>query len=426
VRQKLITILLGSLFLVESLYGLESSSDNACQVAYRALRHASSIRGLVIKEPVPCLVQSKDEIERYLLSALEKHVPPERMEQEEFIYKQIGLIPQEFQYREGIIELYLSQIAGYYDPEKKHFVMAAWIPGHMQEMIAIHELTHALQDQYFDLEQFLDPSKLSTDSMLARAALVEGDATAVMIDYMRKLSGQPFLEEQKDIDNIILQNLLTAALSADASRFPESLQNIIFFPYISGLRFAHALLRQGGYQRINEAFKTPPSSTAEILHPSRYIEGKRDLPQLENREPEPHDDWQVAYTDTVGEFFISSLLAGHTDNKELAARIASKWKDDSLTLFLGEDSKKLVWRILWQDVKGANDFLAAYQKVIGKIYPKETVRTLSNTSEDSKGPVSLTRRNKETLFSVEVVHKEISQRNFLALSDQPVLESRAD
>ena len=179
----------------------------------------------------------------------------------------IGFIPLDFNYQQGLIDLYLSQLGGYYDPEKRHFVMAAWMPVMLQTTIAVHELTHALQDQYFNLATFTDQNKYTSDQLMARSALVEGDATLVMLDYQRRLMGQAGLESDKSVSGVMLQNIIGASMMAPMANVPSSLQNLLIFPYTSGLRFAHEFLKDGGYKRLDKIFRSPPRSTEEILHP---------------------------------------------------------------------------------------------------------------------------------------------------------------
>ena len=120
---------------------------------------------------------------------MEEDVAPNRLYSEGVVYQRLALVPKDFKYESGIIDLYTSQIGGYYDPKKDHFVMAKWIPASLQFPVAVHELVHALQDQHFKLDTFLDPKTMTSDALMARAALVEGDATAVMIDYSLRAGG---------------------------------------------------------------------------------------------------------------------------------------------------------------------------------------------------------------------------------------------
>ena len=150
---------------------------------------ASRLRGLKVKREVPCRLQDKAQVERYLRSAIEEKVPKQKLELEGEMYRLIGAIPKDYDYLNGLVAVYTSQLGGYYEPGEEYYAMAAWMPGVLQMPIAVHELTHALQDQHYALEKFIDQKSESSDQLMAKSALVEGDATAVMIDYSRMIVG---------------------------------------------------------------------------------------------------------------------------------------------------------------------------------------------------------------------------------------------
>lgn len=329
----------------------------SCDIASSIIKNVSKIRGLGQKARVPCSIQNQEEVKKFLLDSIEKKIPKEKLENEEKLFKAIGFLPKEFSYKRGLVELYTSQLGGYYDPEADRYVMAGWLPDAMQPSIAAHELTHALQDQYFDLAKFTDDLALTTDELLARSALVEGDATAVMTDYQKKLMGQPLLESDKSVDNLLLSNVIGASFMAKSSGAPEALQMTLFFPYTSGFRFAHVLLKEGGYKRIDEAFSSPPKTTKEILHPETF--GKVELPKEE--------ETSGVYRDRLGEFFISALLGMYTRNKGEAASAAAGWSYDSAVL---DPGGKVVWRSEWETARDAEEFSARYKDALGRVYPK--------------------------------------------------------
>ena len=257
------------------------SDESLCQIATGAIEQASNIRSLRVKSKVPCEVHDKEKVKNYLLDTLENKVTFEKLRKEEAVFKALGFIPEDFNYKDGIVELYLGQIGGYYDPDKSYYVMAGWLPAMLQTTIAVHELTHALQDQYFNLQTFLDLKMQSNDELLARSALVEGDATAVMYDFARVTAGQKRLEEESNVEGLMLQSVISASMVAGMGKVPKTLQSMLIFPYTSGLRFAHELLRKGGYKQIDQAFNKPPRSTEEILHPEKYFHPKKDFIEIE-------------------------------------------------------------------------------------------------------------------------------------------------
>lgn len=366
VNLKLAFVALLSLLLLFVTSG--QAQERLCAIAANGIDRASEIRGLAVKKKVPCLVHDREQIKQFLLETIDTKIPPERLAGEERVFKALGIIPSDFRYKEGIIELYLSQIGGYYDPERDHFVMAAWMPASLQTAIAVHEMTHALQDQYFDLQRFVPHDHTNSDALMARSALVEGDATAVMSDYSRALLGQGPLAQEKGVEALMLQNVLGAGLVAGMAQVPQALQMILIFPYTSGLRFAHHLLRQGGYEAIDHAFRNPPRSTEEILHPEKFGSEMPDFDLLsveEVRGDVVPAELEARYEDVLGEFSISAMLGNFLTDKAQAAEAASGWGGDRVVIFEADGAPSVVgWLTRWDTERDAQQFFTAMQRAL--------------------------------------------------------------
>lgn len=352
--------------------GSVRAADESCKIADSGIAQASSIRKLKIKKPVPCFVHNKDQVKGYLLHSIDTKIPARKLEMEALVYKALGFIPDGFDYQKGIVELYLNQIGGYYDPQGKHFIMAGWLPAMLQTTVAVHELTHALQDQYFNLEAFMDEKRLNGDQLLARSALVEGDATAVMLDYARGLSGLPGIEKEKSVESIMLQNVLSSSLMSAMNTIPQSMQMLLLFPYTSGLRFAHSLLVRGSYGEIDKAFRQAPRSTEEILHPEKYFRERADFETIDaaTLQPQAAAKLDMPYTDVVGEFAISLLIGNFVTDKTLASEAAAGWGGDRIAVFDDSAAKKrfIIWRTAWDSAKDAREFFTQYGKALEKKY----------------------------------------------------------
>src|SRR5262249_47939717 len=124
------------------------------------------------------------------------------------------------------------------------------VKGNYERGVLVHEMVHALQDQHFGLKK-LHPTGFDSDADLARAALVEGDATFTMIELLKK--------DQPHVLAMLDTNLDKA----------KNLQNP--FLYGEGARYAKALKEKGGWEAVNAAYKFPPRSTASVLHPGERI-----------------------------------------------------------------------------------------------------------------------------------------------------------
>lgn len=342
-----------------------------CAIAKDALRAAQTIRKLTVKKEVPCIQQSKEEVLAFLRSSVMQRIPEKKLKSEALVYKLLGAIPHGYSYVDEIMKLYAEQAGGYYDPHAKRYVMASWLPALMQPTIAAHELTHALQDQYYNLEQFMDDKVLTGDAMLARAALVEGDATAVMNDF--QLQGTPQSVAHLDsVEPIILQTVVGSYMTQSVAKSPALIKNMMLFPYTSGLRFVHFFLKKGGYESLQRLYMAPPTSTSEILHPERYPRAEpvldRDI-MLKAK-----GGMLVDYEDTLGEFFIASWLAGDDANKEAAVKAADGVIFDRVLL---SRSEQLVWLTYWESARELREFSDAAAKRL----PRGSRLTLSCSAE---------------------------------------------
>ena len=234
--------------------------------------------------------------------------------------------------------------------------MADWMPSELQEVVAVHELTHALQDQYINLEQLLDPKNDNGDELLAYSALVEGDATLTILDSQHRRTAQPSSEASQDLPQV-----------------PTALKAILFFPYTHGLKFAQELLEHGGYKRINQALRDPPQSSREILHPAEYLSNTqvRQIPRLEELDG-VSDGYSPEYSDTLGEFSIKALLDTDASGSITSAQGAAGWVGDRIGVFPVQNKERLIsWLTRWESAADAQEFFKAYKKLLEARYGKK-------------------------------------------------------
>jgi len=242
-----------------------AAARNAALVAatQEVLKETSDLRQLSIVRAVQSSTQSRTEIERAVVKNLDEDITPADMHAAEVTLKKLGLAPQDFQYRALMTRLLTEQVAGYYEPKTRQFHLADWIDIDGQKPIMAHELTHALQDQHFDLRRFEHWPKGDSDAELAAHALIEGDATLAMVLYvssnpMRALTFFKSLGA-KGVD------------TKELDQAPRVLRESLLFPYQEGLNWTRELHKQGGWAEVSQAFQTLPQSTEQILHPEKYF-----------------------------------------------------------------------------------------------------------------------------------------------------------
>jgi Zn-dependent peptidase ImmA (M78 family) len=119
----------------------------------------SRTTGLPIRAPLKKQILSRAEIRKYLESSLQEEYTPQEIHVQESALKAFGLVSREFDLAKFLLAFYTEQAAGAYDPRRQTMFIADWPTEEMQKMVLAHELTHALQDQNFDLEKFLHAAR---------------------------------------------------------------------------------------------------------------------------------------------------------------------------------------------------------------------------------------------------------------------------
>ena len=303
-----------------------------------ALKYVSEIRQLAAKSPVRGRLISRAEIERYLTEQLDQETPRDLIEATEAMLYGFGTVDQDFDYRASLIELMSSQLLGFYDPKQKTFFVGGELKGDEADVTLWHELVHALQDQHYDLTHLTDWQPDLGDSQAAVHALAEGDATSAMLDAMLKSRGTTALDVPEGL--LRAQTVLgSASLTA-----PPVLVRSLLAPYVDGLAFTNYLRRRGGFAAVDEAWRAPPVSTEQLLHPEKFL--AQEPPMTVPLPPAPPSAPQLLerFHDVMGEQSLRLLLEEWLPARTAAAA-AADWGGDRLAVFADEPRKK--WAIGW-------------------------------------------------------------------------------
>ena len=247
-----------------------SNVRNAAIVTTTAevLKETSEIRELAILRPVRSGAQSRSEIEHMLIKNLNEQMTPAEMHATEVSLRKFGLAPADFDYRSFMIRLLTEQVAGYYDPKGQEFHLADWLELEGQKPVMAHELTHALQDQHFNLRRFEKWPHGDSDAELAAHALIEGDATLAMMVYMAK---NPL------VALAFGRSLTTGVATEQYDKAPRAMRESLIFPYLQGSEWATQIYRKGGWNMVSNAFTRLPLSSEQILHAEKYFNYERPI-----------------------------------------------------------------------------------------------------------------------------------------------------
>jgi hypothetical protein len=321
------------------------------------LKETSEIRQLSILRPVKSGAQSRGEIERMIIKNLDEDLTPAEFHAAEITLKKFGLVPSDFQYRPFLVKLLTEQVAGYYDPRVQEFYLADWIELDGQMPVMAHELTHALQDQHFNLRRFEKWPKGDSDAELAAHALIEGDATVAMIQYVAR-----------DIARI---KALTSSVASGGSaneqidHAPRALRDTLLFPYLQGSTWATLLFTKGGWSLVSMAFTDLPQSTEQILHSEKYY--SREAPiriALPDVSRLLGSGWRRIDSDVNGEWGYFLILDEYLKSETESKRATEGWGGDRLNVYEGRKpgQQMIVHVSVWDTDRDAREFFDAYAK----------------------------------------------------------------
>lgn len=244
----------------------------------------SEISGLTENHAVPYGRINKKQLRQFLSKRIKKSLKPSEIKADELALKMFGFVPQEFDLRKSTIDLLTEQAAAFYDYDKKRlFLMEESNPA-AERMTLAHELSHALADQHFDLEKFMEEKPSNDDENLAHSAVVEGQASWLMIAYSLKESGQnptPTADMLRSVTESDSASTVDYPVLSDA---PAYIRQSLLFPYSHGTAFFNTVFERLGKRAFAEVYGHPPSGSSQILHPDRYFDNRQPthpiLPEL--------------------------------------------------------------------------------------------------------------------------------------------------
>lgn len=301
-----------------------------------------------------------------------------------------------------------KQIAAYYDDETKTISMLNWIPLERQAPILAHELTHALQDQNYDLKAWLNAGQatpqagekkdsepeIDDDSAGARRAAVEGQAQVVFVDYIlaplgRSLQNTPGLIYQ--MEEPAVKASADSQLLHDA---PMILREVGTFPYREGLIFEGELLAKGGKaMAFSGVFARPPRNTHEVLQPTAYINREKLSPiRIPDVQQILSDKYAAYDSGGIGELDVRALLKTYGNRKE-AETLAGSWQGGAYVAFrrtakttaetLTTADLSLLYVSRWKSPASAERFARVYATAIAQRYQSATPQAVASCAGPS-------------------------------------------
>ncbi|PYP88208.1 MAG: hypothetical protein DMG65_15495 [Candidatus Angelobacter sp. Gp1-AA117] len=357
------------------------------------LHFASKDTLLPIKHPVKKAMVSRAEVEKYVGTKFEDDADRIRFERSELVLKKFGLLPRQFNLHDFLIKLLGEQVAGYYDEKTKTINLLNWVALDLQKPVMAHELTHALQDQSFDLEKMVkkeeeiekrgpeDPNALIKidEESTCRTAIMEGQAMIVLLDYILAPGGKSVQTSPEFVD-IMQAQMEKKGDSPIFESAPLLLREELTFPYSEGMKFVRDLLVAGGKElAFTKVLERMPTTTREIMEPQEYLAGRHISPLLLPDFSFLKKDYEAFDAGAVGEIDVSILLKQYTE-EEIAKRLTPDWRGGAYYA-VGRRGVKpsdlnssahigLIYLSKWAGEKAAEEFSKIYASALPGRYNK--------------------------------------------------------
>ena len=401
------------------------------------IKFSSDETGLPIKSTVKRQLTTRAAVESYLQEKFNDDQGAKRLQRDEIVLKKFGLLDRDFDLKPFLLALLKEQIEAYYDSKTKTVNMLDWVDIDEQKPVLAHELTHALQDQHSDLEKWNDqtPDDVSTNSAgdndhlakdemdTARDAVAEGQATAVMMDYILKPMGKSLVKDPEVMD-ILKQQMNGSEDSPVMARAPLLLSESLLFPYREGLSFEQDVwMDQGQAAAFAGALDHPPTSSWEIINPREYekhhipaVPLLPDIHPLVDKLYQPYDIGQVGQLDV---HILTELFGGD----EAARNLTPAWNGglywagqlrSAKTPAEQASTKSLALFYLsaWRNPASAQAFAKLYADSLGRKYSglkarrrRQSLRSrrrqidVEQVYSTNEGPVVITTRGKLVFIS---------------------------
>lgn len=279
-------------------------------------RFVEQQRGLQFQQPVTVEVLTPEQFTARVVEELAEDATG--FEALGRLLSALGLVSPQEDFVRTVTTVVSSTALGFYDPANDVMVISADNLDVLTRRTIVHELVHALDDQWFDLDRPAYDG-LPDETPFGFSAVVEGNAARIDTAWVGTLS-EP---EQRELFR--LESL--AGSRIDPSLVPPVLFDLLNAPYELGAALIGTLLLAGGEQAVDQALQAPPSTSSAVLWHERYISGFTPTPV-----DTPPADGDPTDSGMFGEFLLRlSLTSALLESDATAA--ARGWRGDSYVVW---------------------------------------------------------------------------------------------
>jgi hypothetical protein len=355
-------------------------------------REVETLRGKAFRRAVPVYQISEKELRVISDRALDKDFPGSKLRSYEELLAWLDMIPPGSRLKSVYADFLVDQVAGLYDSDAKEMCLPSFSSGstnlvrkaaekkleavaaRMEDIVLAHEFTHALEDQYWPIDDPKDhDSEASTDRGTAHDFLAEGSATREMIEVIPAQWGHRSPKSYFLLWNLIHSGLGELALNYElsgawkspdalAAGVPETLARTEAMPYSFGYTFCAGVMRQWGLDGLDYIYNHPPVSSAQVMHPKKCWEW-RDFPVQINLPETLPGGWKQVSLDSVGEAGIAVLFGCQFQGLNRGLELARGWDGDHVALYEGSGGHRLLlWASSWASTNAAARYAGAWAR----------------------------------------------------------------
>ena len=328
------------------------------------LADLTEITGLKPLRAVPHDLIDRQQVKQFLEQRIKDEIKPEELRAEELTLKKFGLVPRDFDLQKTTVELLTEQAAAFYDYRKRKLYVLDSHSSAVQQAALVHELAHALADQHFSLAKYVERDKESDDGSMARVAVMEGQATWLMSEYLARRMGMSLKTSPSIVRFMSQQAGSMAGQFPVFDKAPLYIRETLLFPYTQGMSFQHAVFEREGIDSFAAVFRRPPASTQQILHPEKYLAGDKPAEPVLPALAVP-GEYRVLTGGSLGELDHSILLRQYVGQKE-AESVAPRWRGGSYRLYEHKKDRRavLVFASEWESAAAAREFFGLYRRIL--------------------------------------------------------------
>ena len=318
----------------------------------RSMARVEVVRDLRFSRPVEVTVISRAEYQRER-SGYEVNETTRRWNNQ--VWKALFIVGDDRDVYDVFNETLGASVAGYYEPgEDRIVIVSDEETPTIAKRTLVHELTHALQDQQFGIED--QPG--TQDRQLAWQGVVEGEATQVRVLYDQRCESEwscvrPPARPAAGPDGAIDRNVL----------------ELVIHPYRSGPTFVEHVRERGGWQAVDELHDEYPQSTEQIIYPDRYPDEEPVNVTVADRSSAEWSRFdRDPAGDTLGQASIHVMLERNgaiEPEKRYRHPASDGWAGDQLVPYHSDDDTAYVWLTEWETSTDAEQFDEAYRDLLG-------------------------------------------------------------